>query len=475
MDSLLEQFGDLTIAGATVAHRNPYLGPNDPAPDSVVINLDMTQPGAWEKVCNLRWPHAPEFEKQVLETRFGQALTWEKMPALLDEYMQKWGKDQYFCHPVPFGLSRIRHRNKGRSRQLSELTIRSLAVSQYYATALVTNDHTNLSSGSIWSFPVIHFENTLKAEWTNSGIQLAAYQVSYILETTLYVVDGAQLVCIDLAEKRELYRIDMYEKFKILLFNCDFVCASMTGFVLTVSKKNGFALFYENKETMSVDLIEHKLAPVQTEEEAKRDLGRGQNPGELTVVKVPITYTTGSIDFEKMVLGRSDGKVEMWPLQQKEENGKKSVVTFGSEIVDFFVDQTSDHNMRPLKMVSGDPITGIYSRGRRMVVYSRNNRVSMEMLQGCPITMLDENKDMPIVAMSVFGDFTAVLYANAAMEIGRFAGTKPVYVHTAVQTNLERTNFINIGEQRIATLADMVIVLSQNGVMYSLSLNNLKK
>jgi hypothetical protein len=108
-------------------------------------------------------------------------------------------------------------------------------------------------------------------------------------------------------------------------------------------------------------------------------------------------------------------------------------------------------------------------------VYSKNNRVSMEMLNGCPITMLDENKDLPIVSMSVFGDFTAVLYANAAMEVGRYAGTKPVYVHTAPQTNLERPNFITIGEQRIATLADMVIVLSQNGVMYSLSLNNLKK
>jgi hypothetical protein len=455
MESLLQQFGDLAIAGATVSHHNPYLGPNDPAPDSVVIHLDMTLAGAWEKACNLRWPDKPEFEKLVLETRFGKAVTWEQMPGLMDEYMIKWGKDQYYCHICEFGLSRIAHRNRDRIRALRGLTVRSMSVSQYYATALVTNDHTNLNYGSIWSFPVIHYENPIKAEWTNTLIEVKAYQVSHILETTLYVVDGAELVCIDLTDKKELYRINMYEKYKLMLFNTDFICASMSGFILIVSEKNGFSLFFENTNTMTVDLVEHIATP--------------------TVDGKAAAFTTGCLDLEKAVLGRSDGKVEIWSIQRTEVEGKVITKIFRAEVLDVFIDQVSDHNMRPLKMVPDDPVTNVYSRGRRLMIISKNNRVSMEMLKGTPITMMDENKDLPIVAVSVFGDFTGVLYANAAVELGRYSGTKPVYVHSNKKTNLEQTQRINIGEQRIAVLADMVIILSQQGHMFNLDLNQLKK
>ena len=459
MDSLLSQFGDLTIAGATVAHRNPYLGSNDPAPDSVVINMDMTQPNAWEDLCNARWPYAPEFEKLILETRFAKAVPWDKMPALLDDYMEKWGKDQYSCYICPFGLSRIAHKNKGRERRFDDVAVRSLAISQYFAAALVAPDPTKLNTGSVWTFPVIHFENALKGEWTNSEVKLKNCQVTFILETSLYAIDDGNLVCIDLTVNKVLYSININEKFKITLTDLETLHVSMTGFILVVSQKCGFAVFYQNSETLSIDLVEYKANPL--------------DPGEDPLYD-DLVYTTGAMDLDKLVLGRSDGQVERWTLQRGVENDKTKFSLIKRETWDFFVDQASDHNLRPLKMVSKDPVTGIYARGRRLMVFSKNNRVSLEILEGTPITMLDENKANPIACVSVFGDFIGVLYVNSTLEVGRYSGTKPVYTHDSPKTRLPPFNLIPMGEQRVTAFADMVMVLSQDGHMYNLTLTKIK-
>ena len=419
--------------------------------DSVVIRMDMSKPGAWEELCNMRWPNAPLFEKLILETRFAKAVTWEKMPGLMDEFMEKWGKQvKYNCFICPFGLSRTARKNKGNARRFDSVAVRSLAISQYFAAVLIAPDRGNMNSGTVWTFPVIHFENALKGEWTTTNVKFKACQLTYILETSLYAVDGSEIVCIDISARQELYRINVQEKYGIELKDITSLTVSMTGFILIVSPNHGFVVFFQNSVTLTLDLIEHKNAP--------------------TDVTKDVFYTTGCVDLDKLVLGRSDGHVERWPVERVD--GVFRVTK--AETFDFFVEQASDHNLRILKMVAGEPVSYLYCRGRRLMVCSQSNRVSLEILDGTPITMLDEDKGNPIVSVSIFGDFAGVLYTNGILELGRYSGTRAVYTHNNPQTNLPDLNRIPMGEQRVATLADMVIVLSQDGGMYCMNLNDMK-
>lgn len=448
MESLLEKFLETDEMGEEEADH-PIIGPNE----YIEFSAKLSKEGrTMETVCNMRWPEARHEELDVLQRRLKRFVDWPELNDKLDALHERWqaplrGKDQSAgCTVVTFAIATTKGRRVPRSIDLRR--VHSMALGSIFATVLLSaKSEDRGQSGEIWRFPVSEMQS---GNWRPSPRTepVSHYQVSYNVQTHLYLLDGPFLRVVDL-NKGDVLRANFYHAAKLSdTIRFSSIRANRAGVVLALSRESNVVVLAYVALGAEPSLTVLDCFQCEAEQAAYSSICLAPASG---------------LEHE-LLLGRSDGWIERYSLVLGSEE-----VKFNQQgVFELFRPRTSTASGKDLGITPGQPIQGLYLRGPRISAYTDHDWVTLSQIEGIPQVYLKGKPENPMIDQHVHADLIVRMTANGEMRVYSYWGTVSSQF---ADVTLEKDNYIPAGQQRLTMLADIAVGLSQNGNLVFIKLD----
>jgi len=423
---------------------------------------------SYEKVCLERWPNSVE-EKRVLDKRHKTVHTWQRFYEAMEDSAKRFASRRVFEQRREFGVASSTpatssKRQKSARDQNSlpiQYSIIAVAASSEYAAVLVRdgNDENQAPGGRLWTLSTSNYPS---GNWRRSDITVEGFQAGYTIGDVLYIVSDMSIDIYKMPSVERVYHVNVWTRTAwssidpdhsymqskpVLLKGCTNVIRASPHLVVVVTSARGFMVW---------QIVGRKLVPLHYE-----------NPN-IAEEGAQFQYTTAAIYMDSIVVGRTDGIVEIWKLDQsKEENTLHRV-----SADDWFQPVTASDTGRLITPTPGQPINCLDMSGAKLAISTEKDLIQINRSEFnqtfCPLVDIATP-----ASLSIFGDMLAVMTRDGGFSVAEF-GSGLTYCNTARSVEDAQEDCV-VGQQWVFVSGDMAGGLWPNGNLNLLSHFSMKQ
>lgn len=392
----LEHFADLNLDEDKDWSKENIVTHSEAGNRNRQVIIDDTDTN-YEEVSMARWPNCVE-EKRILDMRLRRLHDWKSFYTAMEDRTQRFVDRRVFEQCREFGASSGLPSTSSKRQKATatesipyNASITSVAAGEEFSVMLVAPKQEHPMDGHLWTFSSNNFE---KSNWRQSSEWVVDFQVAHIFRDVLWVVAGNEIRVYKLPRCELVYRIDVWETYKILLKQNVNTIRATQHTVSVVTRSRGFLVFAVIARTLEL------LKWCNTNKDTDKNY----------------QYTTTAIFMDMLAFGRTDGIVEMWQIRTPDD-------------ADATLEKVMEHDwLEPVKTNSGAlveptqgvPITCIAMSGPKIAISTEEDMVMID-LSPSNRTQCKLTKVATVVDMKIFGDMILVLSIDGGLSVGEFA------------------------------------------------------